>query len=123
MGESTLGTDAGSAAQRNDIEVQFDKQPDENRFIRSDQSSFVKYGIPGLAFKFGWLPDSPEERLFNDWIKNRYHRPSDDLNQPIDRAAGVHFDRVLATLAERVANARTAPSWYPESFFSTLPRK
>ncbi len=123
LGESTLGNDARAAAQRNDIEVQFDKQPDENRFIRSDQASFVKYGIPGLAFKFGWLPDSPEEKLFNDWIKNRYHRPSDDLNQPIDRAAGVHFDRVLAALAEIVANAPTAPSWYPESFFSTLPRK
>ena len=39
LGESTLGNDARAAAQRNDIEVQFDKQPDENRFIRSDQAS------------------------------------------------------------------------------------
>jgi Zn-dependent M28 family amino/carboxypeptidase len=122
LGESTLGNDVGAAAQLNDIEVQFDKQPDENRFIRSDQASFVKYGIPGLAFKFGWLPGSPEEKTFNDWIKNRYHRPGDDLNQPIDREAAVHFDRVLFILVERVANAPTRPSWYPESFFSTIPR-
>ena len=53
LGESTPGNDARGAAQLNDIEVQFDKQPDENRFIRSDQASFVKYGIPALAFKFG----------------------------------------------------------------------
>ncbi len=122
LGESTLGNDARAAAQRNDLEVQFDKQPDENRFIRSDQASFVKYGIPALAFKFGWLPDTPESKTFNDWIKNRYHRPSDDLNQPIDRSAAVHFDRVLLTLTERVANASTRPDWYPESFFSTLDR-
>jgi hypothetical protein len=121
LGESTLGNDARAAAQLNDIEVQFDKQPDENRFIRSDQASFVKYGIPGLAFKFGWLPGSPEEKLFNEWIKNRYHRPSDDLAQPIDREAAVHFDRVLFTLAERVANGPKRPTWYPESFFSTIP--
>jgi Zn-dependent M28 family amino/carboxypeptidase len=109
-GESTLGNDARTAAQLNDIEVQFDKQPDENRFIRSDQASFVKYGIPALAFKFGWLPDTPEQKTFNDWIRNRYHHPSDNLNPPIDREAAVHFDKVLLTLTERVANAPGRPS-------------
>ena len=123
LGESTLGNDARAAAQLNDIEVQFDKQPDENRFIRSDQASFVKYGITGLAFKFGWLPDTPEQKAFNEWIRDRYHHPADDLNQPIDKEAAVHFDRVLLTLVNRVANSPAKPAWYPESFFSTIPRR
>jgi len=122
LGESTLGNDARAAAQLNDIEVQFDKQPDENRFIRSDQASFVKYGIPAPAFKFGWLAGSPEQKAFNDFVHDRYHHPSDDLNQTIDREAAVHFDRVLLTLTRRVANAPAPPEWYPESFFSTIPR-
>jgi len=122
LGESTLGNDIRAAAQLNDIEVQFDKQPDENRFIRSDQASFVKYGIPALAFKFGGLAGSPEQKAFNDWIHDRYHHPSDDLKQTIDREAAVHFDRVLLTLTRRVANSPTAPEWYPESFFSSIPR-
>ena len=123
LGESTLGNDARAAAQLNGIEVQFDKQPDENRFIRSDQASFVKYGIPAINFKFGWIPDSPEQKIFNDWIRNRYHHPNDDLQQPIDRGGAVLFDRVLLTIIQRVANATARPAWYPESFFSTVVRR
>ncbi|WP_252263953.1 M28 family peptidase [Paracidobacterium acidisoli] len=122
LGESSLGNDVRAVAQLNDVEVQFDKQPDQNRFIRSDQASFVKHGIPALAFKFGWVPDSPEEKTFNDWIKNRYHKPSDDLEQPVDKNAAVLFDRILGQLALRVANAKERPAWYPESFFASIPR-
>jgi hypothetical protein len=118
LGESTLGNDARAIGQLNDVEVQFDKQPDENRFIRSDQVNFVAQGIPALAFKFGWTPDSPEMKTFNDWVKTRYHQPSDDLQQPIDKAAAAQFTSLLAQLAVRVADAPTRPAWYPESSFA-----
>ena len=118
LGESTLGNDARAVCQLNDVEVQFDKQPDENRFIRSDQVNFVAQGIPALAFKFGWTPDSPEMKTFNDWVKTRYHQPSDDLQQPVDKAAAAQFDAILAQLATRVADAPGKPAWYPESSFA-----
>jgi hypothetical protein len=120
LGESTLGNDIRAVAQLNDVEVQFDKQPPENRFIRSDQASFVKRGIPGLAFKFGWLPDSPEQKTFNDWIHTRYHAPSDDVNQPVDKVAAAQFTHIIGQLALRVAEAPTRPSWYEESFYHHL---
>jgi hypothetical protein len=122
LGESTLGNDIRAVAQLNDVEVQFDKQPPENRFIRSDQASFVRQGIPGLAFKFGWLPDSPEQKTFNEWIHTRYHAPSDDLNQPVDPVAAAQFTAIIAQLAQRVAASPERPAWYPESFYSGLPR-
>jgi Zn-dependent M28 family amino/carboxypeptidase len=118
MGESTLGNDARGAFQLNDVEVQYDKLPDENRFVRSDQVNFVKQGVPALAFKFGWTPGSPEQTTFNDWVANRYHKPNDDLNQPLDKVAAAQFTVVLAQLATRVANG-PRPEWYPESSFST----
>lgn len=118
LGESTLGNDARAIGQLNDVEVQFEKQPEENRFIRSDQVNFVAQGIPALAFKFGWVPDSPEMKTFNDWVKTRYHQPSDDLNQPVDKVAAAQFTILLAQLATRVANAPTRPEWYPESSFA-----
>jgi Zn-dependent M28 family amino/carboxypeptidase len=120
LGESSLGNDIRAVAQLNDIEVQFDKQPPENRFIRSDQASFVRRGIPGLAFKFGWLPGSVEEKTFEEWIHTRYHSPSDDTQQPVDTAAAAQFTHIIAQLAVRVANASSRPSWYPESFYSRL---
>lgn len=118
LGESTLGNDARAIGQLTDIEVQFEKQPEENRFIRSDQVNFVAQNIPALAFKFGWTPDSPEMKTFNDWVKVRYHQPSDDLEQPIDKEAAAQFVSYLSQLATRVANAGTRPSWYPESSFA-----
>ncbi len=119
LGESTLGNDARAICQLNDVEVQFDKQPDENRFVRSDQVNFVKQGIPALAFKFGWVPDSPEMKTFNEWVKTRYHRPSDDLQQPLDKIAAAQFTDLLAQLAARIGNASPRPTWYPESSFAT----
>jgi Zn-dependent M28 family amino/carboxypeptidase len=123
LGESTLGNDIRAVAQRNDVEVQFDKQPPENRFIRSDQASFVRQGIPGLAFKFGWLPDSPEQKVFNEWIHSRYHSPSDDLKQPVDPVAAAQFTAIVAQLAERVADSPEKPAWYAESFYSGLSQR
>jgi hypothetical protein len=120
LGESSLGNDVRAVAQLNDIEVQFDKQPPENRFIRSDQASFVRQGIPGLAFKFGWLPGSAEEKTFNEWIHTRYHSPSDDTQQPVDIVAAAEFTHIIAQLAVRVADAGSRPSWYPESFYAHL---
>jgi Zn-dependent M28 family amino/carboxypeptidase len=120
LGESSLGNDIRAVAQLNDIEVQFDKQPPENRLIRSDQASFIRRGIPGLAFKFGWLPGSAEEKIFNEWIHTRYHSPSDDAQQPVDTAAAAQFTHIIAQLAIRVANSRSRPSWYPESFYAHI---
>jgi hypothetical protein len=107
----------------NDIQVQFDKRPEQNRFIRSDQASLVKYEIFALEFKFGWLPATPEQKIFNDSVRHWLHRSSDDLNQPVHCEAAVNFDRVLLTLIRRVADALGRPASYSESCFSTIPNR
>ena len=61
-------------------------------------------------------------KTFNDWVKNRYHKPSDDLNQPVDKVAAAQFTVVLAQLATRVANG-PRPEWYPESSFALTAAK
>ncbi|HEV8038687.1 MAG TPA: M28 family metallopeptidase [Bryobacteraceae bacterium] len=117
LAESTLGDDIRAVAKDAGVEIQADKEPQRNLFIRSDQYSFIKKGVPALAFKFGYLPGSPEETLHKEWLKNRYHAPSDDLNQPVDKTAAAEFNEILLKLAERVANASERPQWKSDSFF------
>jgi hypothetical protein len=117
LDESTLGEEIRAACKNAGVMVQADKEPDRNLFIRSDQYSFVKEGIPALAFKFGYEKGSHQEKIAKDWLRERYHAPSDDLNQPVDKTAAAQFDRVLLDLGERVANAQDRPHWNDHSFF------
>jgi hypothetical protein len=117
LNESTLGADITALAKGAGVQVQADKEPNRNRFIRSDQYSFIKKGVPALAFKFGYMPGDPEEKIFKDWYTNRYHGVTDDLTQPVDAAAAAKFDSILEGVAIRVANADKAPEWKPNSFF------
>ena len=94
-----------------------DKEPEQNRFIRSDQYSFIRNGVPALAFKFGYESGTPEDKIFHDWIRERYHKPGDDLNQPVDKAAAARFNNIILELTERVANEPERPRWNPDSFF------
>lgn len=120
LNESSLGDDIRAVATAAGVEIQADKDPNANRFIRSDQYSFVKKGVPALAFKFGWIPGSPEEKIFRDWYRDRYHSVTDDVSQPVDRAAAAKFDRVLLALLERVADAPGVPQWKPDSYFKVF---
>ncbi len=117
INESTLGDDVRAVSEAAGVKVQADKEPNRNRFIRSDQYSFIKNGVPALAFKFGYLPGGREEQIFKDWYTNRYHGVTDDVKQPVDLAGAAHFNAILKDLALRVANAPEAPAWKPDSFF------
>jgi len=115
--ESTLGTDIRAICEKDGIVVQPDPEPNRNVFIRSDQYNFIRKGVPALTFKFGYTPGSPEEKAAKDWLRERYHAPSDDLNQPVNKEAAARFNRVMLELGMRVADERERPHWNPDSFF------
>jgi len=117
LAESSLGESVRAAAKALGVEVQTDREPDENRFIRSDQYSFIRRGVPALAFKFGYEAGSPDEKTRRDWVRDVYHKPNDDLKQPIDVEAAAKFNRVILGLLERVANDEKRPTWNDTSFF------
>ena len=72
--------------------------------------------------KFGFLKNTPEYRIEHDWRANRYHAPSDDLEQPgILKEEAVKLDIYAAAIALRVANAEPRPTWLPDSIFGHKP--
>jgi hypothetical protein len=117
LDESDLGAVATAAALSLGIKPQGDPEPKRNVFIRSDQYSFIRRGIPSLALKVGFAKGSPEEKIAKNWLTERYHAPSDDVNQPVDKQAAATFDRVVAKLLELVANQDDRPRWKDTSFF------
>jgi hypothetical protein len=123
LAESSLGVTVREAAKTLGVDVQTDREPEQNRFIRSDQYSFIRRGIPALAFKFGYEFGSPEETIRRNWVRDVYHKPSDDTNQKLDLEAAAKFDRVIMTLLQRVANDPVRPTWNSDSFFKRFAQK
>jgi hypothetical protein len=117
LDESTLGDDIRATAKSLGIRVQPDPEPLRNVFIRSDQYSFIRRGIPALTMKVGFEKGSPEEKIEKAWLTERYHAPSDDLKQPVDKASAGKFDRLVSMLLMRVADEKQRPEWRSDSFF------
>jgi Zn-dependent M28 family amino/carboxypeptidase len=117
LDESSLGDEARAVAGPMEIKIQADPEPQRNIFIRSDQYNFVRVGVPSLLMKFGNEKGSKEAQIEKDWLTNRYHAPSDDVNQPVDKQAAAAFNLFVEQLIERVANADAKPAWKKDSFF------
>lgn len=117
LNESDLGEEARATAESLGVKPQADPEPERNAFIRSDQYNFIRHGIPGVAMHVSFEKGSPEQKIFKNWLTQRYHAPSDDLNQPIDLSAAAKFEEIVRTLMVRVANDDQRPQWKQNSFF------
>ena len=117
LAESDLGAEAEQVAQSQGVNSQPDPEPQRNSFIRSDQYNFIRRGIPAVAMKVGFVPGSPEQQTFKNWLTQRYHAPSDDLEQPVDLSAAAKYEEIIRALLLRVASEDQRPQWKPDSFF------
>jgi Zn-dependent M28 family amino/carboxypeptidase len=115
--ESDLGTRAAAIAESMGLKPIPDPEPLRNAFIRSDQYSFIKKGVPAVKVDVGFELGTPEQKIFKDWLTNRYHAPSDDVNQPVDLQAAAGYEEFTRRLLLDTANTAARPRWKPDSFF------
>ena len=117
LAESDMGDMARDVAQSLGIQVQADPEPQRNAFIRSDQYNFIRHGVPALAMKVGFEQGSPQQAIFKNWLTQRYHAPSDDLDQPVDLEAAGKYEEIIHALMIRLADNAGRPQWKSDSFF------
>jgi Zn-dependent M28 family amino/carboxypeptidase len=117
LADSDLGDRAAAIARSVGVKPVPDPEPLRNLFIRSDQYNFIRHGVPSVIMDVFYEPGSPEQKLFKDWLTNRYHAPSDDANQPVDLSAAALYEEIVRRLLIETANASSRPQWKLDSFF------
>lgn len=112
---STLAATVRQAAATLGLEVVSDPTPEEVVFVRSDQYSFVRHGVPSLFVTGRGGPSS--QAALDDWRHRIYHTPQDDLDQRMDYESLARFARLHLLMAHRVANQPSRPRWNQGDFF------
>jgi len=117
---STLGAAVREAGARLNFQVSPDPLPELVLFIRSDQYSFVKEGIPAVLLSTGIKSSNPKikpDEILPMWMRTLYHKPQDDMNQRFDFESGAKFTRYCFLVGYVVARQDERPTWNPGDFF------
>ena len=118
---STLGTAAKQAVALQGYRLSADAAPEQVKFIRSDQFSFIRRGIPAIVLTTGYQPRDASvdlDDIRRQFLAAHYHQPSDDLSLPIDYPTAADLARINVRIALAVANAANAPRWSSGDFFA-----
>jgi Zn-dependent M28 family amino/carboxypeptidase len=114
-------SELGDVGKKMHLEVSPDPLPEEVSFIRSDQHSFVKQGIPAVYISEGFKTVDPKidaKKLTSEWETNYYHSPKDDMNQPnLNFEAAAKCTRVNLAIGYELAQQTERPRWNEGDFF------
>src|SRR5262249_26552843 len=119
---SSLGTVVEDVARHQSLTISPDPVPDEVLFVRSDQYSFVKQGIPAVAASQGFAAIDPRidgKKVFFEWEEKYYHSRQDDMKQPY-----LHFDALVKgarfnlAVGYEIAQQTERPHWNKGDFFA-----
>jgi hypothetical protein len=118
LGETTLGETARKVGAAMKIEIRPDNEPERGLLRRADQYPFLSIHVPAISFIFGYDAGTAAEKRYREWYQVRYHRPQDDLTQPMDFEAARKFNVFFYSLVEAIADAAQRPAFLPESQFA-----
>src|SRR5581483_11000390 len=111
---SSLAQQVSDVAHHMGLQVSPDPMPEQVIFIRSDQYSFVKRGIPSVMISEGFQTVDPKldgKQMSLDWMSNYYHTPRDDMNQPLNFTAARKATQIDLAIGYEVAESADRPKW------------
>lgn len=115
---SNLGPAVQRAAERMSVKLSPDPLPDEGLFTRSDHFRFVEAGVPAVFLMTGF--ENGGQEAFTGFLRDNYHKPSDDLSLPIRYDVGAKFARLNYEITRELADGDVRPAWNKGDFFGTL---
>ncbi len=106
------------AASRVGVATSPDPMPEEVIFVRSDQFSFVRKGVPAVFLVAGGRGAVPSGGVdATGWMRDVYHTQRDDMTQHFDWEAARRFTQINLLIGLDVANADERPRWNAGDFF------
>ena len=119
-----LGPMAARAVKAEGLTLTPDPMPEETIFVRSDQYSFIRQGIPAIYLDHGVgplprLPVVDTRALVDGFLRDNYHQPSDEISLPIHFPSLARLARVDARIVSEAAGRSEPPRWNADSFFRT----
>jgi Zn-dependent M28 family amino/carboxypeptidase len=117
---STLGETVRRAVAMAGLTLIPDPMPEQTLFVRSDQYSFVRRGVPAVFLVPAFVSSDPKidgGAKFRDFLARHYHQPSDDVSLPMDPDAVERFTRANVAAGYLVATSPETPRWLADSFF------
>ncbi len=113
---SNLATNVARAAQLVGYELTPDPMPEQNFFIRADQYSFVRAGIPSVFIRNG----ADGVGAIRNWLTTRYHTPLDNMDQPLYFDAAVRASGMEFLVGYSAALQEQRPAWNKGDFFGDM---
>ena len=121
MGASDLDDYLRDAAAEQGRTLRPDPEPEKGFYYRSDHFNFAKQGVPALytdtGVEYVGKPAEYAQQKRDEYNKNDYHQPSDQVKPDWDLSGAVEDNQLLFLVGYRVANADRFPEWKPGNEF------
>ncbi len=122
-GASTLDEIGAAVAKEQGRTISGELHPEFGSYYRSDHFEFAKVGVPafyaGGGQKFIGMPADFGEKLVQDYIKNDYHKVSDEVKPDWTFEGAAQDTEFLFAVGRRIADADTWPQWRPGNEFKS----
>ena len=122
FGHSEMDEYAKDAAEKQGRYVIPDPEAEKGYFFRSDHFNFAKIGIPVLYAKGSYEHFEKgidfAKQMNDEYLKNRYHLPSDEFDPQTAELSGIRLDaQLLYEVGLSLSNEDYFPKWYDSSEF------
>jgi Zn-dependent M28 family amino/carboxypeptidase len=115
LGASDLDDYLRDAAAEQSRTLRPDPESEKGFYYRSDHFNFAKQGVPALyadnGVEFVGKPPAYGQEKRDEYTKNDYHAPSDQIKPDWDLSGAVEDGELLMAVGYRVANAEKFPEW------------